>query len=139
MQIAASAALYFVIVFGAGLLLGPMRVLWLEPRVGPFVAVLCEAPFVLAVVVAAARWVPRVLKLPPDPAPLLLAGVGALTLQQLADLVIGRVLRGISPADQLARFTRPEGQIYALLLFAFAIMPLLLNRKRPPASPARGQ
>jgi len=42
--------------------------------VGPFVAVLCEAPFVLAVVVAAARWVPRVLKLRPDPAPLLLTG-----------------------------------------------------------------
>jgi len=48
MRIAASAALCFVIVFGAGMLLGPMRVLWLEPRMGPFVAVPCEAPFVLA-------------------------------------------------------------------------------------------
>jgi len=111
LRIAASAALFFVIVFGAGMLLGPMRVLWLEPRMGPFVAVLCEAPFVLAAVVAAARWVPRVLKLRPDPVTLVLMGVGALTLQQLADLVVGSVLRGISPANQLAQFTRPEGQV----------------------------
>jgi hypothetical protein len=34
MRIAGAAALYVVIVFGAGFLLGSIRVLWLEPRVG---------------------------------------------------------------------------------------------------------
>ena len=60
-------------------------------------------------------------------------GIGVYTepscIQQLADLFIGIALRGNSPADQLAQFTRPEGMIYALLLLAFALMPLGLNRK----------
>jgi hypothetical protein len=129
MQIAAAATLYFAIVFGAGFLWGAVRVLWLEPRVGPSVAVLCEAPFILTFIVAAAHWVPRTVKLPRSPAALLLMGMGALVLQQLADLVVGIGLRGNSPADQFAQFTQPEGKIYALLLLAFALMPLGLNQK----------
>jgi hypothetical protein len=129
MQIAAAAALYFAIVFGAGFLLGAVRVLWLEPRVGPIVAVLCEAPCILTVIVTAARWVPRVMKLQRRLSALLLMGIGALLLQQLADLVVGIALRGNSPAGQLDQFTRPEGKIYLLLLLAFAIMPLALNQK----------
>jgi len=131
MRIAASAALYFVIVFGAGMLLGPMRVLWLEPRMGPFVAVPCEAPFVLAA--GSGTLGSASSEIGPDPVTLVLMGVGAITLRQLADLVVGSVLRGISPANQLAQFTRPEGQVYAALLIAFAIMPLLLNHEQPPS------
>ena len=134
MQIAAAAALYFAIVFSAGFLLGAIRVLWLEPRVGPIVAVLCEAPCILTVIVAAARRIPRVMKLQRRPAALLLMGIGALMLQQLADLVVGIALRGNSPADQFDQFTRPEGKIYLLLLLAFAIMPLALNQKSARSS-----
>ena len=129
MRIAAAAALYFAIVFGAGFLLGPIRVLWLEPRVGPLAAVLCETPFILAVIITAANWIPRVVRLRRSLGALLLMGAGALTLQQLADFIVGVTLRGISPADHLDQFTRPEGQIYAVLLVAFAIMPLLRNHK----------
>jgi len=60
---------------------------------------------------------------------LLLMGAGALTLQQLADFIVGIALRGMSPAGHLDQFTRPEGQIYAVLLVAFAIMPSLRNNK----------
>jgi hypothetical protein len=134
MRIAAAATLYFAIVFGAGFLFGAIRVLWLEPRVGPIVAVLCEAPFILTFIVAAAHWVPRVVKLQRSPAALVLMGMGALVLQQLADLLVGIGLRGNSPADQLGQFTRPEGKIYALLLLAFAFMPLGLNQKSARSS-----
>jgi hypothetical protein len=61
-------------------------------------------------------------------------GMGALVLQQLADLVVGMGLRGNSPADQLAQCTRPEGMIYALLLLAFALMPLGLNQESARSS-----
>ena len=134
MQIAAAAALYFAIVFSAGFLLGAIRVLWLEPRVGPYVAVLCEAPCILTVIVTAASWVPRVMKLQRRLAALSLMGIGALILQQLADLVVGIALRGNRPADQIDQFTRPEGKIYLLLLLAFAIMPLALNQKSARSS-----
>jgi uncharacterized membrane protein YciS (DUF1049 family) len=63
MRTAASALLYFAVVFAAGFLLGPIRVFWLEPQVGPTIAVLCEAPFLLAVMAVAARWVPLKLRL----------------------------------------------------------------------------
>jgi hypothetical protein len=63
MRIAAAAALYFTIVFGVGFLLGPIRVLWLEPLVGPTAAALCEAPFLLAAMVIASLRVPGVVRL----------------------------------------------------------------------------
>jgi hypothetical protein len=58
MRIAAAAMLYFAVVFGVGFLLGPIRVLWLEPKLGPTGASLCEAPFLLLTMVIAARRLP---------------------------------------------------------------------------------
>jgi hypothetical protein len=52
-KIAAAALLYFLAVFGAGFALGPIRVLWLEPRLGVVAATLCEAPFLLLAMIAA--------------------------------------------------------------------------------------
>ena len=34
MRVIAAAAFYFLIIFGIGFLLGPLRVFWLEPRLG---------------------------------------------------------------------------------------------------------
>ena len=127
MRTAIAAALYFAVVFGAGFLFGVIRVLLLDPRLGPFIAVLCEAPFMLAVIAAAARWVPHVVRLPADLTSLLLMGLGAVALQQVADVIVGSTLRGVSPAEQLAQFSHPEGKVYALLLVLFVIMPALLN------------
>jgi hypothetical protein len=50
-----SSALYFLIVFGIGFLLGPVRVFWLEPRLGETMATLCEAPFLLIAIVLVTR------------------------------------------------------------------------------------
>jgi hypothetical protein len=110
------------------LVLGPIRVLWLEPRVGPVIATACKAPFLLAAMVIAARWVPRAVRLPRDRMSLLLMGAGALLLQQVADLAVGIGLRGIGPSEQIAQLATPQGLIYAALLVAFVVMPLLFNR-----------
>ena len=59
MSVTGAAVLYFLLVFGVGFLLGPIRVLFLEPRLGPVAAVLCEAPLLLLAIYLAARWVPR--------------------------------------------------------------------------------
>jgi hypothetical protein len=129
MRVAAAAAFYFAIVFGVGFLLGPIRVLWLEAHVGPVIATLCEAPFLLAAMVIASLWVPGVVRLQRTPIPLILMGAGALVLQQSADVIVGVALRGLSPPDQLAQFATPQGLIYAALLAAFLAMPLLINRR----------
>jgi hypothetical protein len=75
-----------------------------------------------------APWVVRLMQLPQDRVPLLMMGVGALALQQVADFALGMGLRGIGPSEQLAQFTTPQGLIYAALLVAFVAMPLLLRR-----------
>jgi hypothetical protein len=129
MQTAAAALLYFALVFAAGFLLGPVRVLWLEPKLGPFLAVLCEVPFLIAAMVFAARWVARRLALHHDRRALILMGLAALALLQAADIAIGVGLRGLSLAAQFAQFTTPQGLVYAAALIAFAAMPPLVNRR----------
>jgi hypothetical protein len=127
MRIIAAAALYFLIVFGAGFLLGPVRVFWLEPRLGETIAALCEAPFLLVVIILAAQWVPRTLRLRRNMSSLTVMGLGALMFQQLADFAVGTFLRGITPAQQVARLATPAGLIYVALLLAFAAMPAVTD------------
>ena len=118
---------YFAVVFGLGFLLGPIRVLWLEPLVGPTIAALCEAPFLLIAMAVAARWVPDFVRLRQRWASLALMGGGALVLQQLADFAVGISLCGLAPSEQLAHFSTAAGLIYAGLLVAFAAMPIVVN------------
>jgi hypothetical protein len=127
MRIAAAAILYFAVVFGVGFLLGPIRVLWLELKVSPTIAVLCEAPFLLIAMAVAARWVPDFVRLRQGWVPLALMGGGALALQQLADFAVGISLRGLALSEQLAHFSTAPGLIYAGLLAAFAAMPIVVN------------
>src|SRR4029453_12356674 len=54
-EILGAGALYFALVFGAGFVVGFVRVLWLVPRVGERTAELLEAPLMLAVTIVAAR------------------------------------------------------------------------------------
>jgi hypothetical protein len=128
MRIVMAAALYFVGVFAVGFLLGPIRVLWLEPRLGTTIAVLCETPFLVAAMVAVARWVSNKLHVSGHIVARAAMGGVALVLQAVADGVVGIGLRGVTPAEQLAYFSTPAGLIYAAALLAFAAMPVLVNR-----------
>ncbi|MCS6807023.1 MAG: hypothetical protein RMM98_09600 [Acidobacteriota bacterium] len=53
------SATYIAIVFGVGFALGPICVVWLEPRLGVRTAELIEAPFMLLAVILAGRLVGR--------------------------------------------------------------------------------
>lgn len=137
MRLIAAAASYFLIVFGVGFVFGPVRVFWLEPWLGEAAATICEAPFLLCAMLLAARWLPRALVLRPNIASLAIVGVGALLLQQFADFAVGAVLRGITPAQQLAHLSTPAGFIYVTLLLAFVAMPVLANWPRRQPTDAR--
>ena len=127
MRVTLAILFYFGLVFGVGFLLGPIRVLWLEPRFGPIIATACEAPFMLLAILVAARWVPRVLNIQRDSKALILIGVGSLLLLQIADFTIGFWLRGITPKEQSVQLLTGQGNIYAALLALFAIMPWAAN------------
>jgi hypothetical protein len=127
MRVTLAMLFYFGSVFGVGFLLGPIRVLWLEPRFGPIIATACEAPFMLLAILIAARWVPRILNIRRDSKALVLIGVGSLVLLQIADFTIGFWLRGFTPKEQFVQLLTAQGSIYAALLASFAIMPWAAN------------
>lgn len=121
----AAAALYFLIVFGAGLLMGPIRVLWLEPVLGPFFSVLCETPFLILAMWIAAGVAPRATRLQGGVGVGLALGLLALVFQLTADVAVGFGLRGLVLQDQLAYFATPAGWLYVASLALFALMPAL--------------
>ncbi|MEZ5994609.1 MAG: hypothetical protein R3C25_02550 [Hyphomonadaceae bacterium] len=125
-----AAGAYFAIVFAVGLLLGPIRVLWLEPWIGATLAVLCEMPFLLAAMWFGARWAPSWARVEGGWLSHLWVGVLALTVQQIADLGVGFGLRGMTLNDQIAYFSSPPGYVYAVALVVFAIMPLVRMQRR---------
>jgi hypothetical protein len=129
-RILAAAALYFAIVFGVGLVLGPARVLWLEPYLGETLAVLCEAPLLIVAIAFAAWAAPRWAGLTGGWSAFLWVGVIAFGLQQVADLAVGFGLRGMTLHDQLGYFTTPAGYIYAFTLVVFLLAPLAAWRRR---------
>jgi len=47
MQTLKAGVLYFAVVFGAGFVLGPIRVMWVVPRLGTRTAEILEAPIML--------------------------------------------------------------------------------------------
>ena len=83
--------LYFILVFGAGFILGPIRVLWLVPRLGERWAELVELPVMVVVIVLAARFVVRRLAVPPTPRARLLMGALGLALTLAAECALAHV------------------------------------------------
>jgi len=63
MQILKAGVIYFALVFGAGFVLGPIRILWVVPRLGTRMAELMETPIMFVVILVAARWIIRRLAL----------------------------------------------------------------------------
>jgi hypothetical protein len=117
--------LYFVIVFGVGFLLGPVRVLWLEPRVGARTAELIEAPIMLAAIVLAGRWAYHRARAQGVAVSLPGVGVVAAALVLLADLAVGLGLRGMTPLQVVVGRDPVSGIVYYGLIGLLALMPWL--------------
>ena len=127
MHILKSGALYFVLVFGAGFVLGTIRVLWIVPSVGVRMAELMEAPLMLAVTIVAAG---RVLRRPALRAARLgRLGIGlvALGLLLAAEFTLVLGLQGLTVAEYLASRDPVAGTVYVAMLAVFALMPLLVG------------
>ena len=128
MQILKAGALYFSLVFGVAFVLGPIRILWLVPRVGERTAELMESPIMLVVVVLASRWIVRRFALPPAPWKRLGVGLVALGLLLLMEFTVVLALRGLTIREYLASRDPVAGTVYMVSLGIFALMPLLVSR-----------
>ena len=129
MKVLKAGILYFALVFGAGFMLGPIRVFWVVPRFGVRIAELMESPIMFAVIIVAARWIVRRLGVPPTPPSRLGMGFVALGLLLVAEIVLGYLLWGLSITEMITSRDPVSGSVYYALLGVFAIMPLLLARK----------
>ena len=126
MRILQAGLLYFVLVFGAGFVLGPIRLFWIVPRVGTSVAELIESPIMLLVIIFAARWVAQRLAVPPAVSSRLGMGCFALGLLLAAELGFVLQLRGLTIAAYLASRDPVSGSVYYAMLGLFALMPLFV-------------
>ena len=129
MQFLKAGVAYFAIVFGAGFVLGPIRILWLTPRFGTRLAELMETPIMFVVILVAARWIVRRLALPSRASSRLGMGLIALGLMLIAEFTLVLWLRGLSIREYLAIRDPVSGTVYYAMLGVFAIMPLLVAIK----------
>ena len=124
-----AGALYFALVFGAGFVLGPIRILWAVPRFGTRMAELMETPIMFVVTLVAARWIVRRLALPSAASIRLGMGCVALGLLLVAEFTLVLWLRGLSISEYLATRDPVSGTVYYVMLGIFAIMPFLVARR----------
>ena len=120
--------LYFALVFGAGFMLGPLRMILLIPRVGERTAELLELPVMLGVCWLAARWVTRRQAVPPRPAPRLAMGAMGGALLLAAEFALVLPLRGLTLEEYFATRDPVAGAAYYLAVALMVVMPLLVNR-----------
>jgi hypothetical protein len=129
MRIIKAALLYFVLVFGVGFLLGPIRILLVVPRFGTRTAELMETPIMFVIIIVAAWWIVRRLDVPFKPSYRFGMGCIALGLLLVAEFTLVLWLQGISIKEYLANRDPVSGTVYYVMLVIFAIMPRFVARK----------
>ena len=128
-RVARAGFVYFALTFGAGFVLGPIRMFLLVPRVGVRAAELIETPVMVLVTWLAARWVTRRFAVPAETGPRLGMGLLALGLMLVAEFSLVLRLRGLTVAEYFATRDPVSGAAYYAALVVFALMPLLVERK----------
>ena len=129
MQILKAGVLYFALVFGAGFVLGALRILWAAPRFGTRTAELMETPIMFVVTMVAAWWIVRRLAVRLTLSRRLGMGCIALALLLVAEFTLVLWLRGLSIREYLTSRDPVSGSVYYVMLGVFAIMPLFVSRK----------
>ena len=128
-RILKAALVYFLIVFGIGFLLGPIRILLVVPRLGERMAELLEAPLMLLVIIFAANWIVRRFQLPMRPIYRLGAGAIAFVLGLLFEFGLVLKLRDLKLSEYFASRDPVAAGVYYVTLVLFALMPLVVRRK----------
>lgn len=141
-RIVKAALLYFVIVFGAGSILGPIRILLAAPYLGERMAELTELLLMLIVIIVAAKFIVGRFQLPPYVIYRLGAGVLAFGLGLVFEFGLVLKLRGLTLAEYFETRDPVATAAYYVTLVLLALMPLFVNRngigyaekRRRPAS-----
>jgi len=118
-----TASIYFALVFGAGFLLGIIRIAWIVPEIGTRWGELLEMPIMLVVILLSARRVSRHVGAPTHA---LFVGLLSLAFLVIAEFSFAFLLRHLTPPDYIASRDPVAGTVYVVLLVVLAVMPALL-------------
>jgi hypothetical protein len=138
-RVVKAATAYFALVFGAGFVLGTIRVLWLVPRIGIRAAELLEMPLMLVAIVMASRFVHRRFLGAGSEREAVTSGLGALGQLLAAECVLAWITRRATPVEVLTSKDPVSGTVYYAMLGLFAALPWLraharnARRTRPAA------
>jgi len=124
---------YFALTFGAGFLLGPLRIFLMVPQVGVRAAELAELPVMIIVTWLAARWTIRRFRVPLSTGSRLVMGVVAFALLLAAEFALVLPLRGLTLQQYFATRDPVSSVAYYASLVLLALMPLIVERKRVSA------
>jgi MFS family permease len=121
---------YFGIVFGAGFILGPIRILLLVPNLGERLAELIELPLMLIVIIFAARRIIEKFEAPYLISQRLSIGFIALSILLLFEFTLVLKLRGITITEYFQSRDPISGTAYYLSLLVFALMPMFVGKDK---------
>ena len=126
-RVARAALAYFAAVFAAGFVLGVARELIVRPRLGTLAAIVVEAPVMVLVCWASARWMVRRFGVATRGERARL-GALAFALLMIAELGGSIGLRHMGVAEWVTQFATPAGALSLGLFLVFAAMPLVVRR-----------
>jgi hypothetical protein len=120
---------YFALTFGAGFVLGPLRMLVLVPRIGARAAELAELPVMIVVTWLAARWTIRRFHVPSSTRLRLVMGALAFALLLAAEFSLVLPLRGLTLEQYFATRDPVSGIAFYAALVLLALMPIIVERE----------
>lgn len=129
-------AIYFALVFVLGFVLGTIRTLFLEGRVGALTAAVIELPFMLGAAWVICGYVLRRIALRSATLDRMIMGATAFLLLMAAELAVSVLLLGRTAPEHLATYRLFDKQLGLLAQLAFAAFPLLWRQATPSASSA---
>ena len=127
----AAGLAYFVMAFGAGFLLGTVRVFLLIPRLGETIAVIVELPIMLLFCWVTARWLIACFDVAPRMSRRLAMGGLAFALLMLGELGISTIGFGRTIAGHVDQFADRSAILGLAGQIAFAMFPAMQLGTRP--------
>ena len=128
MRAVKAGAVYFLLMFAVGWVLGPIRELWAVPRFGRLTGVLLEAVIMLIAMAVSARWVIRRFRVKPTFGSTISMGLVALGILVPAEMAGVVWVRELSFREYLGSFLTAPGFVSLLMFVLFAAMPMLVTR-----------
>jgi hypothetical protein len=122
--------IYFAIVFLVGFILGTLRVLFLVPAMGERYAELIEIPFMLTAIYYSARYIVNRYSAIKTLTEYIYIGALALLMLLLFEFTFVLGIRGIAIDQYFSTRDPISGTAYALSLFIFMMMPLIIAKTR---------